>query len=120
MSATVAAAATFFVGQASSPEMVLGGLFFSGLAQGTLAASSTALISLFAPVSRQGTAFGLLTSAQSLAMGIGPLSGGVLASIYDLRMPFAASGVLLLAGALLVVLVPQPPTFAEVEPELAA
>ena len=120
MSATGAAVSTFFVGQASSPEMVLGGLFFSGLAQGTLAASSTALISLFAPASRQGTAFGLLTSAQSLAMGIGPLSGGVLASIYDLRMPFAASGVLLLAGALLVFLVPQPPTFAEVEPELAA
>lgn len=120
VSATVAAASTLFVGQATTPEFVLAGLFVSGLAQGTLAASSTALISLFAPASRQGTAFGILTSAQSLAMGAGPLTGGVLASVYGLRMPFAASGVLLLAGALLIFLVPKPPTFAEVEPELAA
>ena len=119
-SAVLSAAALYFVGQAQAPEMVLAGLFVAGLAQGSLAASSTALISLFAPASRQGTAFGILTSAQSLAMGAGPLSGGILASMFGLRMPFAASGVLLLAGALLVLMVPKPPTFAEVESELAA
>ena len=83
---------------------------WSGSAQGTLASSSAALISLFAPASRQGTAFGILTSAQSLAMGIGPLSGGLIASATTLRTPFASSGVLLLAGALLVLTVPAPPT----------
>jgi MFS family permease len=95
--------------------MVLASLFVVGLAQGTLASSSTALISLFAPASRQGTAFGILTSAQSLAMGVGPLSGGLLASALDLRAPFAASGVLLLAGALLVLTVPALPATSEVE-----
>jgi DHA1 family multidrug resistance protein-like MFS transporter len=119
ISAAVAAVASYFVGQAPTPEWVLAGLFFSGLAQGTLAASSTALISLFAPASRQGTAFGILTSAQSLAMGAGPLSGGVIASAFGLRVPFAVSAVLLMAGALLVIFVPKPPSFAEAETEVA-
>jgi MFS family permease len=115
LSALTAAASTYVVGQSTTPTMVLGALFFSGLAQGALASSSTALISLFAPASRQGTAFGILTSAQSLAMGVGPLTGGLLASATDLRAPFAASGVLLLAGALLVFTIPAPPASSDVE-----
>ena len=115
LAALVSGVGTYVVGLSTSPEMVLTSLFVVGLAQGTLASSSTALISLFAPASRQGTAFGILTSAQSLAMGIGPLSGGLLASALGLRAPFAASGVLLLAGALLVLTVPAPPTTSELE-----
>jgi DHA1 family multidrug resistance protein-like MFS transporter len=115
LAALVSGIGTYIVGLSTSPNMVLGSLFVVGLAQGTLATSSTSLISLFAPASRQGTAFGILTSAQSLAMGIGPLSGGLIASAYDLRTPFAASGVLLLAGALLVLTVPAPPTTLDVE-----
>jgi DHA1 family multidrug resistance protein-like MFS transporter len=115
VAALTAAAATYLVGLAASPTMVLVTLFVVGLAQGTLASSSTALISLFAPASRQGTAFGMLTSAQSLAMGVGPLTGGLLASATDLRTPFAASGLLLLAGVVLVLAVPSPPSTAEVE-----
>jgi DHA1 family multidrug resistance protein-like MFS transporter len=115
LAALVSGAGTYVVGLSTSPEMVLTSLFVVGLAQGTLASSSTALISLFAPASRQGTAFGILTSAQSLAMGVGPLSGGLLASALGLRAPFAASGVLLLAGALLVLTVPAPPTTSELE-----
>jgi DHA1 family multidrug resistance protein-like MFS transporter len=115
LAAVVSGAGTYVVGLSTSPEMVLTSLFVVGLAQGTLASSSTALISLFAPASRQGTAFGILTSAQSLAMGVGPLSGGLLASALGLRAPFAASSVLLLAGALLVLTVPAPPTTSELE-----
>jgi DHA1 family multidrug resistance protein-like MFS transporter len=115
LAAVVAAAGTFAVGLATSPAMVLGSLFVVGLAQGTLAASSTALISLFAPASRQGTAFGILTSAQSLAMGIGPLTGGLLAGALDLRAPFAVSALLLLAGALLVLTIPATPASSDLE-----
>jgi MFS transporter, DHA1 family, multidrug resistance protein len=115
LAAVVAGAGTYVVGLATSPNMVLASLFVVGLAQGTLAAASTALISLFAPASRQGTAFGILTSAQSLAMGAGPLSGGLLAAALDLRAPFAASAVLLVAGALLVLTVPAPPTTSDLE-----
>jgi DHA1 family multidrug resistance protein-like MFS transporter len=115
LAALVSGGGTYVVGLSTSPNMVLTSLFVVGLAQGTLASSSTALISLFAPASRQGTAFGILTSAQSLAMGIGPLSGGLLASALGLRAPFAASSVLLLAGALLVLTVPAPPTTSDLE-----
>lgn len=98
-----------------SSTAILTTLFFTGLAQGTLASSSTALISLFAPANRQGTAFGMLTSAQSLAMGTGPIAGGALAYVTDLRMPFTASGLLLMAGALLVLAVPAPPAITDAE-----
>ncbi len=115
MSALVGATGTYAVGLSPTPSMVIGSLFVVGLAQGTLAASSTALISLFAPASRQGTAFGILTSAQSLAMGVGPLSGGLLASATDLRLPFTASSILLAMSALLVLTVPAPTTTGESE-----
>ena len=115
LSALVSGVGTYIVGMSNTPYMVLAVLFVVGLAQGSLATSSTALISLFAPASRQGTAFGILTSAQSLAMGVGPLTGGLLASAIDLRAPFAASGVLLVAGGLLVLTVPAPPTTSDLE-----
>lgn len=104
--------ATFVIGLAGSPTAVLLTLFAVGLAQGTLASSSTALVSLFAPANRQGTAFGILTSAQALAMGTGPLLGGLIASATDLRAPFTTSAALLLAGALLILTVPPPPAMA--------
>jgi DHA1 family multidrug resistance protein-like MFS transporter len=113
--ALVSGITTYIVGLATSPAMALGTLFFTGLAQGILASSSTALISLFAPANRQGTAFGMLTSAQSLAMGAGPLTGGVMASMTDLRTPFAAAGALLVVGALLILAVPAPPAMSESE-----
>lgn len=105
--AITSAVSTYVVGLGTTPLMVLAALFVTGLAQGTLASSSTAMISLAAPASRQGTAFGMLTSAQSLAMGAGPLAGGLLAAFADLRTPFVASSVLLVMGGLLVLAVPK-------------
>jgi DHA1 family multidrug resistance protein-like MFS transporter len=113
--AITAGLSTYVVGLATSPMMVLAALFAVGLAQGTLASSSTALISLFAPANRQGTAFGMLTSAQSLAMGAGPLTGGLLAAFADLRAPFAASSVVLATGGLLVLAVPKPTMASDLE-----
>jgi MFS family permease len=111
----LAGVSTYLIGLERSSTAILATLFFTGLAQGTLASSSTALISLFAPANRQGTAFGMLTSAQSLAMGTGPITGGVLASLTDLQTPFTAAGILLMAGALLVLAVPAPPPVTDVE-----
>jgi MFS family permease len=111
----LAGASTCLIAVEDSSTAILATLFFTGLAQGTLASSSTALISLFAPANRQGTAFGMLTSAQSLAMGTGPIAGGALAYVTDLRTPFTAAGLLLIAGALLVLAVPAPPAVSDVE-----
>ena len=113
--AIAGAVSTYVVGLATSPTMVLACLFVTGLAQGALVSSSTTLISLFAPSSRQGTVFGVLTSAQSLAQGAGPISGGLLASFADLRAPFAASGVVLALAGVMVLAVPKPTMSSDLE-----
>ena len=113
--AIAGAVSTYVVGLATSPTMVLACLFVTGLAQGALVSSSTTLISLFAPSSRQGTVFGVLTSAQSLAQGAGPISGGLLASSADLRAPFAASGVVLALAGVMVLAVPKPTMSSDLE-----
>ena len=57
------------------------------------------------PAERQGEAFGVAASATSVAFGIGPLGGGLLAASFGFGAPFFVPGVLLLAAsAVLVVL----------------
>ena len=57
------------------------------------------------PAERQGEAFGVAASATSVAFGIGPLGGGLLAASFGFGAPFFVPGVLLLAtSAVLVVL----------------
>lgn len=56
------------------------------------------------PAERQGTAFGVAASATSVAFGVGPLSGGLLAASFGFETPFLVPGFLLVgaAGALLL------------------
>src|SRR5439155_4417936 len=84
-------------------------LFGVGLGQGALWATSATMVSLFSPASRQGTAFGILTSAQALANGSGPLIGGLVASAFDFHAPFAVISGSLLVAALLGITLPSPP-----------
>lgn len=57
------------------------------------------------PAGRQGAAFGIAASANSVAFGLGPLGGGLLAATFGFGAPFLAPGILLLAAtAALVVL----------------
>ena len=93
--AIAGAVSTYVVGLGASPMMVLACLFVTGLAQGALVSSSTALISLFAPSGRQGTVFGDADIGTIAGAGRWPISGGLLASFADLRAPFVASGVVL-------------------------
>lgn len=109
-------ALTLGIAFASTPLIVLGLLLFIGLAQGTIATAGTALISMAAPASRQGTAFGMVAAAQSLAQGVGPISGGLLVLASDVRVPFVVSGAMMLIGALLALTVQAPPGTGEGEP----
>jgi DHA1 family multidrug resistance protein-like MFS transporter len=66
------------------------------------------------PAERQGEAFGIAASATSVAFGVGPLGGGLLAASFGFGAPFLVPGVLLLAAsvALLVLTLPSMPRYA--------
>ena len=104
-------AAVFYatVSTATTPSVVLALLLGVGLFQGAVACCVAAMVSLYAPANRQATAFGVATSAQALAIGGGPLLGGVLASAIGLWAPFVAGGLVLLGAAALSLTLGPPP-----------
>ncbi|MGH3088370.1 MAG: MFS transporter, partial [Rubrobacteraceae bacterium] len=51
------------------------------------------------PVERQGAAFGVAASATSVAFGVGPLGGGLLAASFGFATPFLVPGFLLMGAA---------------------
>jgi MFS transporter, DHA1 family, multidrug resistance protein len=60
------------------------------------------------PAERQGEAFGIAASATSVAFGIGPLGGGLLAASFGFGAPFFVPGVLLLAASAVLVVLATP------------
>jgi DHA1 family multidrug resistance protein-like MFS transporter len=68
-----------------------------GFAAGGTGPSMNALIARTVPNTSYGRAYGLTASASSLGWALGPMVGGALASGYGLRLPFVATGVLLVA-----------------------
>ena len=99
------------VATATTPTTALTILLGVGFFQGTVACCVASMVSLYAPANRQATAFGVATSAQALAIGGGPLIGGILASVIDLRAPFVAGGLILLAAAALSLTLGPPPAY---------
>jgi DHA1 family multidrug resistance protein-like MFS transporter len=72
-----------------------------GLITGTICAAN-ALVAAQAPRERMGYAMGLLQVGVWGGVAVGPLFGGVLADAYGFRVPFIATGVLLLVSGILV------------------
>src|SRR5215217_6530668 len=56
------------------------------------------------PAERQGEAFGIAASATSVAFGIGPLGGGLLAASFGFGAPFLVPGILLLVASAALIL----------------
>jgi MFS family permease len=55
---------------------------------GGIFTSSNSLISMKVPITQQGIAYGLSQSATALSMGLGPLLGGIFASVMSLHLIF--------------------------------
>ncbi len=72
-----------------------------GLASGGMVPSMNAMIASLVPRRSLGKAYGFTTTASSLGWAGGPLFGGLAASVVGLRLPFAFTGVMLLAMAFL-------------------
>jgi DHA1 family multidrug resistance protein-like MFS transporter len=79
-----------------------------GTFKGGIMISSSSLIALTVSESQQGMAYGLQQSANFLGNGIGPILGGGLASLTNLRVVFpVAAGLYILAGLLVFKLLPE-------------
>ncbi len=76
-------------------------LFFGavGLFQGAMVPGTNALIAASAPEGKQGSAFGLASSMQSMALLIGPLAGGATSGILGIRSIYLVIGVILVLAA---------------------
>jgi len=65
-----------------------------GVFLGGLMPTANALLARTVRQERRGAAFGLAATANSIANGVGPVSGAVIASVWSMRAVFAATGVL--------------------------
>ena len=83
-----------------------------GLFQGAMVPGLNALIAVSVPDGKQGSAFGLAASMQSMALLVGPVAGGVTAGLLGIHAPYLVIGsVLVLTGIGAYVFVREPDIF---------
>jgi DHA1 family multidrug resistance protein-like MFS transporter len=75
-----------------------------GLAAGGTSPAMNAIIADAVPVGGFGRAYGLTAAAGGLGWGLGPLVGGAIAAQFGLRMPFLATGVMLVTVSFMAAL----------------
>ena len=87
-------------------------LFFAmtGVFQGAMVPGMNALIAAATPDGKQGSAFGLAASMQSLALTVGPIAGGLVVRYLGLRWDYAIIGIILMMTSVLAfIFVKDPP-----------
>lgn len=117
-----AGAALFYLPVAFTNSVLALAFFMAlvGLFSGAMIPTTNALIGALAPEGKQGSAFGMATSAQALTMSIGPLAGGGIAAALGLHAGFfAAAGVLVAASAVAFLFIRNPDEEASAAPGLA-
>ncbi len=75
-----------------------------GLFQGAMVPGLNALIAASVPDGKQGSAFGLAASMQSLALLCGPLGGGLTSQLLGIHGPYVVIGVVLAATGVMAYL----------------
>jgi DHA1 family multidrug resistance protein-like MFS transporter len=78
-----------------------------GLFSGAMLPTANALIDHHAPAAIQASVFGLAGSSFALAVALGPLSGGIVASAAGISASFIVIGVVMMAVALAILLLVQ-------------
>lgn len=99
LTVTVVGAGLFYlpVAMASSALQLALLMGMVGIFSGGMLAVTNALIGAFSPAGKQGSAFGVASSSQALAMATGPLAGGLAASALGVRAGFPIVAVILIA-----------------------
>ncbi len=85
-----------FAGSFTSFMLLLGAV---GLFQGAMVPGTNALIAASTPEGKQGSAFGLAASMQSMALLVGPLAGGFTSGLLGIDAVYVVIGVILLVAA---------------------
>jgi DHA1 family multidrug resistance protein-like MFS transporter len=100
-------------GGAVSFALLLGAV---GLFQGAMVPGTNALIAASTPDGKQGSAFGLAASMQSLALMLGPLGGGFTTGLAGISSVYVVIGVILIIASIgCVAFVREPKGFGRVE-----
>jgi len=93
----------------------------TGLFQGAMVPGTNALIAASVPDGKQGAAFGLAASMQSMALLIGPLAGGAVNDGFGIQYVYIVMGVILMAtGVIGSMLIREPELFTRARPARAA
>ncbi len=100
-------AALVLQGIATSYWLLLIWQVFMGVAIGGTLSALSAYIGKLAPSGRAGTAFGLDSTAVSLANAVGAFAGGLLAGWFSLQTPFVIGGVVMALCSFLVLRLPR-------------
>jgi DHA1 family multidrug resistance protein-like MFS transporter len=86
-----------------------------GIFSGAMIPTVNALIGALSPEGKQGSAFGLVGSAQALSFAVAPLLGGLAARAFGIHAPFPIVGFMLLGVAALVAFTVREPAVVEDE-----
>ncbi len=81
---------------------------FYGLAVGGILPTMNALVGQLVPPASYGKAYGLVSSMICLGMAAGPYFGGIMASAWGYRWPFAAVGAIVALSLPILTRVPRP------------
>lgn len=80
-----------------------------GIFQGAMVPGTNALIAASAPEGKQGSAFGLAASMQSMALLLGPLGGGLTSGFAGIGAVYVTIGVILVGAAIAAALLIREP-----------
>ena len=118
--AGVGLAITYFIcGIVSSPIQLMFARILQGFAAGLLPAE-LAIMSSYAPKEKLGFCMGVMQGALTAGGVIGPLLGGVLASVFGMRVSFFISaGALALITLITLIFIKEPPREAKTPEQLA-
>lgn len=118
--AGVGLAITYFIcGIVSSPIQLMFARILQGFAAG-LWPAELAIMSSYAPKEKLGFCMGVMQSALTAGGVIGPLLGGVLASVFGMRVSFFISaGALALITLITLIFIKEPPREAKTPEQLA-
>ena len=105
------------IGNATSTEVLYGGLLLMTAGSGMTMPSLNSLVSRYTPGDRQGLSLGVFRSLGSLSRAIGPIMGGLLYWKFDSSMPYWIGAAFLVVPFFMALGLPPVPDHDEVSSE---